>query len=60
MGKGEEENRECCVNGKPLKGFQQSTDMVRSVSEVEYDDSNMQDGDEGNKFWIGRWGDQTR
>lgn len=35
-GKGEEENGTHCVNGKSLKGFQEGTGMIRSVSEDEY------------------------
>lgn len=40
-----------CLSGKPLKGFQESTGMVRSVSEDEYDGGSKQEGGKGNKLW---------
>lgn len=49
-GKGEEENGTHCVNGKSLKGFQEGTGMIRSVSEDEYYSGSKQDGGKGKQI----------
>lgn len=40
LSQGEEENSECCGNGKSLTVFQKGTGVVRSVLDDEYDSSN--------------------